>query len=46
MKLVNQTKKGAISVEYIIVAVCILGMAALAVTFITNKFNAETAKLS
>lgn len=42
MKLINQTKKGAISIEYILIAVVILGMAGAAVAIITAKFNAAT----
>ncbi len=45
MKLINQTKKGAISIEYILVAVLILGIAAGATAIITAKFTAATSKL-
>lgn len=42
MKLINQTKKGAISIEYILVAVLILGIAAGATAIINAKFSNAT----
>lgn len=45
MKLINQTKKGAISIEYILVAVLILGIAAGATAIITSRFTSATSKL-
>ena len=38
-KLGKLLKKGAMSVEYIVIGVCVIGMAALATTFISNKMS-------
>ena len=32
-------KKGAMSVEYIVIGVCVIGMAALATAFVSNKMD-------
>ena len=38
-KLKKILKKGAMSVEYIVIGVCVIGMAVLATTFVSNKMN-------
>lgn len=38
-KLKKILKKGAMSVEYIVIGVCVIGMAALATTFVSNKMS-------
>ena len=38
-KLGKLLKKGAMSVEYIVIGVCVIGMAALATAFVSNKMD-------
>ena len=43
-KLKKILKKGAMSVEYIVIGVCVIGMAALATTFVSNKMSVAMGK--
>lgn len=43
-KLGRILKKGAMSVEYIVIGVCVLGMAALATAFVSNKMDIAMGK--
>ena len=43
-KLGKLLKKGTMSVEYIVIGVCVLGMATLATAFVSNKMDVAMGK--